>query len=53
MRLLVGDPADLNLVERLKDWSEREGRGKNLPECARLIASWEETLQEGLDVSQA
>lgn len=53
VRLLVGDPADLNLVERLKDWSEREGRGKNLPECARLIASWEETLQEGLDVSQA
>ncbi|MBI5433187.1 MAG: hypothetical protein HZA52_10190 [Planctomycetes bacterium] len=53
VRLLVGDPADLNMVERLKDWSEREGRGKNLPECARLIASWEETLQEGLDVSQA
>ncbi|MCK6445342.1 MAG: AAA family ATPase [Planctomycetes bacterium] len=53
VRLLVGDPADLNLVERLKDWSERESRGKNLPECARLIASWEEALQEGLDVSQA
>jgi hypothetical protein len=51
VRLLVGDPADLNLVEKLKEWSE--GRGKNLPECARVVASWEEMLQEGLDVSQA
>lgn len=51
VRLLVGDPADLHLVEKLKEWSAR--RGKSLPECARAIASWDEMLQEGLDVSQA
>ncbi len=51
VRLLVGDPADLQLVDKLGEWSE--GRGKNLPECARVIASWAEMLQEGLDVTQA
>ncbi|MFO0980856.1 MAG: hypothetical protein U1E76_03740 [Planctomycetota bacterium] len=51
VKLLVGDPVDQGVCEELKKWAD--GHGKNLPECARLIATWDEMLQDGQDVAQA
>ncbi len=51
VRLMVGDPANDNLMQGLEDWSENYG--KYLRKCASLINSWTEALKDGRDVIQA
>ncbi len=51
VRLMVGDPANENLMQALEEWNE--SYGKYLRKCASLINSWSEALKEGRDVIQA
>ncbi len=51
VRLMVGDPANDNLMQGLEDWSENYG--KYLRKCASLINGWTEALKDGRDVIQA
>ncbi|MCK5719932.1 MAG: hypothetical protein KAH84_08320 [Thiomargarita sp.] len=51
VRLMVGDPANDNLMQGLEDWSENYG--KNLRKCASIINNWSEALKDGRDVIQA
>ncbi len=51
VRLMVGDPANDNLMQGLEEWSENYG--KYLRKCASLINSWTEALKDGRDVIQA
>jgi hypothetical protein len=51
VRLMVGDPANDNLMQGLEDWSENYG--KYLRKCASLINTWTEALKDGRDVIQA
>ena len=51
VRLMVGDPANENLIQGLEEWSENYG--KYLRKCASLINNWTEALRDGRDVIQA
>ncbi len=51
VKLMVGDPANDNLMQGLEDWSE--SYGKYLRKSASLINSWAEALKDGRDVIQA
>ncbi|MFK5971256.1 MAG: ATP-binding protein [Candidatus Marithrix sp.] len=51
VRLMVGDPANDNLMQGLEEWSENYG--KYLRKCAGLISGWAEALKDGQDVIQA
>ena len=51
VRLMVGDPANENLIQGLEEWSENYG--KHLRRCTSLINSWIEALKDGRDVIQA
>jgi energy-coupling factor transporter ATP-binding protein EcfA2 len=51
VRLMVGDPANDNLMQGLEDWSENYG--KYLRKSASLINTWTEALKDGRDVIQA
>lgn len=48
IRLMVGDPTDHRLLGKLKEWTATHA--EHMPECARIIEAWDETLKEGLDV---
>lgn len=52
VRLLAGDPQDGQLVEQLRDWSNREACA-NLVLCRERIEHWVQVLQSGRDVFQA
>ncbi len=51
VRLMVGDPANENLMQGLEEWSENYG--KYLRKSANLINNWTEALKDGRDVIQA
>jgi hypothetical protein len=51
VRLMVGDPANDNLMQGLEDWSENYG--KYLRKSASRINTWTEALKDGRDVIQA
>jgi len=51
VRLMVGDPANDNLMQGLEEWSENYG--KYLRKCASLVNTWTEALKDGRDVIQA
>ena len=49
LRLLTGDPLDMQLMRDLVEWSQE--RGGRMPRCAQTIVSWKETLDAGRDVT--
>jgi len=51
VRLAAHDPSDLRVLEDLEQWCEDQQAG--LQRCVKVIAEWRETLDAGLDVSQA
>ncbi len=51
IRLFVGEPADMELLEEIDKWAEEHGA--HLPRCVARFERWKEQLEAGIDVVQA
>lgn len=49
VQLIPRLPLDKAVIDSLLEWSR--GLEKELPECCRLVASWKERLESGMDVT--